>query len=806
MSLHRARGNVVLMKQRTAWQPWFVSQLVTWVFGFAIGFTVAYFWVPLRDPVSQSDMRASAAVLKPGDDGTSMPETGARHDRLWPARHLFVAINGQWLAPGTQEFLRDVRPGGVVLREENMRSAVQTRALVAEITKAAGSWDGEPFIAVAHEGGQENVLRLAEAPSAAEIGMNLDEAWARETGKAYAEECVSRGIDVIFGPVLDVYESSTVFPSLSSRSFGSEPAEVTRYGLAMAEGLREGGVLSVAKHFPGYGAATYGPDGIQVVVKKDIPGLAKTMLPFNEAARQGVPGILVGHIAVPALDPEGKGRSAALSPVLVNQVLREKWGFEGVIIAEETALNPMTQSIPPERAVVEALIAGCDAVIFLDPNPERIRAACDEIRAAVKKGELPLAQLDQSKRRLNAWRSWLDRRDNLPVLPTDPAGVQLARSQAGEAELRARADEDARLKAEAEAKAKAEVEVRLKAEAKTKADEAERQRLAKVKEDARLKAVAEAKAEEEARLKAEADEEARLAAEAKVRADEEEQQRQAKAAEDARLKAETEAKAKSEEEARLKAEAEAKAKAEEEESRQQAKAAEEARIKSESEAKAKAEEAARLKAEAAQDLEPHKTETDATTRLAKVEDSSGTNERRVTTMFGLSELRHTVRPGETLGHVASIYDLDSTDIIRWNNLTDTDVEPGTELSLFMPPEQAEKFLSLSPEDSPDLQEIVHLVARGENLTLISEQYGTTVRDIVLWNKLDDSHLEPGQELTLFVAGQPKPEYITYRVGRGDTLREIAEEHKTSVGNLILVNGLKDPDHIWVGQPLKVPNN
>ena len=293
--------------------------------------------------------------------------------------------------------------------------------------------------------------------------------------------------------------------------------------------------MGVRKRVPGQGGATRARDGRGLVVALEICGVAKTMLPFNDAVRSGIPGLLMGHEAVPALDPGGENRSAALSPNLVGHVLREQWGYEGVLIADDVAHAPLTKSLPEERAIVQALAAGCDAVIFLDPNPERIMAAVRAIETAVENGELSWEQLDASKRRLDAWRRWLERRDTSLLreareridVVQRAARQRLAEAAAqrkaeterlAKLEAERKAKEDAQRKAEADARAKAKEDARLKVEADRLAKletarKAEAQHLAKLEADRKAKEAARLKAEAEAQAKAEAEAEAQRKAE-----------------------------------------------------------------------------------------------------------------------------------------------------------------------------------------------------------------------------------------------------------------------------------------------------
>ncbi len=381
--------------------------------------------------VASVEQKPSPSTGTPDAAPTNPPEAVASsaapgEPGYWAARHLFIALNGQWLADGTRELLRELRPGGVLLQDVNLGSRTQTFALVKEIKAAVGLGEGLgdlPLMAVQQEVGPYNLLGLENAPSAQTLGQYGDPELARKLGQEYGAACVGRGIAVAFAPVLDVFEPGAINPGFALRSFGTEHTLVARVGLAMADGLRQGGVLPVVKNFPGYGAATYGSDGLLVALNKDPAALGKLLYPFDQAVRRGVPGILVAHVAVPALDPEDPRRPAALSPVLVTELLRGRWGYEGVIVADDVALNPMTRTMGAELAAVQALAAGCDAVILLDPDPARIRAVSGAIAAAVERGTLSREKLQQSVARLTRWQEAIR---NLNPIRATPEAVHLA--------------------------------------------------------------------------------------------------------------------------------------------------------------------------------------------------------------------------------------------------------------------------------------------------------------------------------------------------------------------------------------------
>ena len=285
------------------------------------------------------------------------------------------------------------------------------------------------------------------------------------------------------------------------------------------------------------------------------------------------------------------------------------------------------------------------------------------------------------------------------------------------------------------------------------------------------------------------------------------------AKEAARLKVEADARAKADAAAQRKAEDERIAKIEADR-----KVKEAARLKAEAEARAKAEEDARLKAETERlakleaDRKAEEERANAEALLAATNAESATipetaNIKIAMNPFGLTELGHRVRNGQTLAHVSELYGVEAGDIIRWNGLDSSIIGPGDELKIYLSPTYARKFLERPPNDEPEPEEIVHVVGRGENLTLIAKMFDTTVRDLALWNQLTDSHLEPGQKLTLFVppiAETDQAAYAIHRVARGDTLTLIAVRYKTNNTKLIQLNNLKNANHIWIGQRLKVP--
>ena len=434
-----------------------IVAVIAFIFGLLIGFTACYaiFGPHAAAPPGPREIASLPPDLPapseepappPVTDAPPEPETpavaepppapGSELEMLedaWAARHLFVAIQGTKLDDATRDLLAELKPGGVVLTAENITIKTQTIGLIKSIKDAVSlgkEIDNLPLIAVAQEGGDMNVLNLSDAPGAATIGKRRNIEVARGYGQDFAKSATDRGIGVVFAPVLDVYPADAP-ESEQARSFGTDFQVVNSLGLAFAEGLTLGGAIPVVKHFPGLGYAD-GDGRETIAVLPENVALEEVVFPFNEAVTHGVPGILVGHVAVPAFDKEAPNRPASLSPKLLTELVRGTWNYSGVIVADDLSAPAIAQTLSVGEAAVQALAAGCDAAIVLNPDFATIRNVVTAIDDAVKAGVLNRAALSDSKKRLDAWQQWLRKpvpglKGTIPELPPLPvAGETVA--------------------------------------------------------------------------------------------------------------------------------------------------------------------------------------------------------------------------------------------------------------------------------------------------------------------------------------------------------------------------------------------
>ncbi|MCL4822384.1 MAG: glycoside hydrolase family 3 C-terminal domain-containing protein [Vicinamibacteria bacterium] len=231
-------------------------------------------------------------------------------------------------------------------------------------------------------------------PYAMAIGATGDEELARTHARATAREARALGIHMAFAPVADV-NNNPDNPIIALRSFGEDPAEVARLAAAWTRGAREAGLLTTAKHFPGHGDTGLDSHLVLATIAADRARLdAVELPPFRAQVAAGVEAVMIGHLAVPALDPSGL--PATLSAPIMGGVLRGELGFRGLVVSDAMDMGGVTGGFAPGEAAVRSLAAGND-VVLMSPAPEEAKAA---IVAAVKEGRLPQARLDDAVRRL----------------------------------------------------------------------------------------------------------------------------------------------------------------------------------------------------------------------------------------------------------------------------------------------------------------------------------------------------------------------------------------------------------------------
>ena len=305
---------------------------------------------------------------------------------------------------GVDRFRRDRRGQPLGAGARHWRSCVlrhgQTHQSARVWRRSAHAATGglRPFTAVDEEGGRVQRLApvLGRIPSARQMAATMSPAAVRDLAARHAAGMRRLGFDVDLAPDMDV--TSALTGVIGDRSFSGNATTASVYGRAFAAGLADGGVLATAKHFPGHGHAS-GDSHIEPVTTPPLAQLERSdLIPFRDAVSAFIPMIMVGHLTVPDLT---HGLPASLSPDAVTGLLRNQYGYDGLVISDSLGMVSVTVVEPDlGAAAVRTLRAGVDVALLpdgADPAP-----VIDRIVASVESGALPRADLDRAVRHVVA--------------------------------------------------------------------------------------------------------------------------------------------------------------------------------------------------------------------------------------------------------------------------------------------------------------------------------------------------------------------------------------------------------------------
>lgn len=258
-----------------------------------------------------------------------------------------------------------------------------------------------PMVTIDEEGGR--VARIPNligaTPSAREVAATMTVEQAQQEAFERATKLRAMGVTVDFAPDVDV-SAQPDDAVIGDRSYSNDPAVVTAYATAFANGMRDAGVFPVIKHFPGHGSSS-GDSHLGSVTVPPLDALQdKDLVPFRAMVGEDV-GVMVGHLFVPGLTEPGV--PASLSPATM-QLLRDGVGygaepFTGVIFTDDlSGMAAITDHYTLPESVVAALTAGADVALWGSTN--RVPEVLDALEAAVASGALPMEQVDASVTRI----------------------------------------------------------------------------------------------------------------------------------------------------------------------------------------------------------------------------------------------------------------------------------------------------------------------------------------------------------------------------------------------------------------------
>ena len=314
---------------------------------------------------------------------------------------------GEDYISNVRNIVNNEKIGGLILmqddaaREINLVNEFQSKSKVPLMIGMDAEWGIFQRIATAHK-----------FPWALTLGAIQDKNLIAEMAAKIAEDCKRMGINWDFAPVVDV-NTNPNNPIIGNRSFGSEVTNVVNSALAYSNGLQDHNILAAIKHFPGHGDTNTDSHLDLPVVSHDLKRLNEIELaPFKTLMDKGIGGVMVAHLYVPALEKE-KGIPASISKNIITGLLKEKYGYKGLIITDALNMGAVAKRYKPGELDALAFKAGNDIMLFSDGVKEGKRL----IQLAIDKKEISQNRIEESVKKILLTKYFLGLNEYRPRNP-----------------------------------------------------------------------------------------------------------------------------------------------------------------------------------------------------------------------------------------------------------------------------------------------------------------------------------------------------------------------------------------------------
>lgn len=311
---------------------------------------------------------------------------------------IMTGFEGTSLGEDLIQYIKEYKVGGVIFFSRNIEDFSQAIELINQIKTANKSNSIPLLLSIDEEGGRVSRFpkSIVGLPGAKTIGDKNDHKISYGFGKVIGDRLKNFGFNMVYGPVLDI-NSNPRNSVIGDRAFGSNPSLVSEVGVQVIDGIKRTNIISVAKHFPGHG-------GTEMDSHIDLPTFDKSfeellefeLIPFAKAIENSVDAIMVAHILYPKIDSKFP---ATMSNIIINDILREKLKFEGLVLSDDMTMGAIVNNFTVEEGALKFLQAGGDIVLICHGKDNTIKSI-NRILEAVENGELNELEIDKKVYRI----------------------------------------------------------------------------------------------------------------------------------------------------------------------------------------------------------------------------------------------------------------------------------------------------------------------------------------------------------------------------------------------------------------------
>ncbi len=315
---------------------------------------------------------------------------------------LVVGFSGTSIPQTLRDLIEHHHVGNIILFSRNIQDTRQTLQLTSDLQALAQAGGQRHPLLIMID--QENGLVRRLGPDATTFPGNMalgaigSEQITYDISQATGRELRALGINMNLAPVVDV-NNNPANPVIGIRSFGENPQQVAHLSSAAMKGYRAAGVVSTLKHFPGHGDTSVDSHRALPILSHTLARLERVeLVPFAYCIAEGAECVMIGHLYLPQLMSR-EALPATVSPEIVRDLLRDRLGFDGVVISDCMEMHAVTRTIGTVRATVMALQAGNDLVLVSHSSSVQL-GSLQAIHAAVQAGELSSETIRQAAERV----------------------------------------------------------------------------------------------------------------------------------------------------------------------------------------------------------------------------------------------------------------------------------------------------------------------------------------------------------------------------------------------------------------------